>query len=787
MKVAFVHNLKLGGARRTMAEHMTRLDAEITEFCLATAASVREDAVVVPFAPAAPTASAALRPAMRYRDHAALLHAWRQLADLIERLAPAAIVVHPCQYLQCPPAIRWTSAPAVYFCHEVRRVDYEPAAIQSRRRRTRQVYMPLYKSERYQDRAAVMCADALVTNSTFTAAAIEQSYGRTAPAIRMGVPETFVPADVAVAPAHVLCVGTLIPGKGHDLAVEAAARSQRVWPVVIVAPRANPAEEDRLTKVAAALGVDLQIRIGVSDEALADLYRAAVCTMYLAIAEPLGLVALEAQACGCPVVVSDEGGLPETVADGESGWVVPRDPVAAAKRLDDCADGELRPGLVAAAARNGRRFSWLDSTLDLQTAIDAARRCRTPRHDVPRPTLAIVSPSQEDSGAERYIRIIAGAAVACGWHVYAALPLRESTSTVRADLEHLGATTAVLEIGSPHRPGKSAVLRRILSEMTHTLVWLNRIRSDTTLVILPHPDQTPGAVLGATLHCRRSHSSVQLVPQDWELTRTRARLYSVARVLRHRWIALSRDNRGRLASSFGWPESQIELVYNSAWSELALDGADRDSARAEIRSELDLPSDAKIVLSVGRLNRQKAHDLIVGSVPGVLAARSDVWWLWAGDGPERDRLLARIGAIGADDRVRLLGQRADVDRLLAAADVFLFPSRYEGFPLAVLEAHVARLPVIVSDSGPLPEVVRHGLDGLIVPSGEPHGLASATCWALDHPEEMAEMALSGRTRALSEFSRSSMTDATLALLEPRRRSPAGQRRPWTRRRRVYRS
>jgi glycosyltransferase involved in cell wall biosynthesis len=113
----------------------------------------------------------------------------------------------------------------------------------------------------------------------------------------------------------------------------------------------------------------------------------------------------------------------------------------------------------------------------------------------------------------------------------------------------------------------------------------------------------------------------------------------------------------------------------------------------------------------------------------------------------------------------MLGQRSDVTRLLQAADLFIFPSRYEGFAFAVLEAHVAELPVIVSDGGPLPEVVTDREDGLIVPVGDAGALAEATVWALSHPAEMAAMAAAGRRRVLRDFTLTSMAAQTLALLK----------------------
>jgi glycosyltransferase involved in cell wall biosynthesis len=368
-RVAFVHNLKEGGARRTMAEHMTRLNAIVAEFTVETGAPVREDAVIVPLRQRAPRWPKLARPPLRYWDHAELLRGWRRLARMVDAFSPDVIVAHPCQFLQCPPAIIWGRAPAVYFCHETRRVDHDPSALGSRNSATRGIYAALYAWQRQLDVEGVQSAATLITNSGFTARTIADAYGRTATAIRMGVPDCFRPQPVATASTHVLCVGALIAGKGHDLAIRAVASSGAAWPVVVVAPRADASEQDRLRRIAADNGIELVVRVGISDDELRELYCGAVCTMYLAAAEPLGLVALEAQACGCPVIVSSEGGLPETLVDGRTGWAVERDSRAAAAKLVLLGCPEVRARVGAAAAEHGRRFSWVESTRDLEAAI----------------------------------------------------------------------------------------------------------------------------------------------------------------------------------------------------------------------------------------------------------------------------------------------------------------------------------------------------------------------------------------------------------------------------------
>ncbi|MEA2146289.1 MAG: hypothetical protein QOG59_1876, partial [Solirubrobacteraceae bacterium] len=316
--------------------------------------------------------------------------------------------------------------------------------------------------------------------------------------------------------------------------------------------------------------------------------------------------------------------------------------------------------------------------------------------------LAIVSPSLEDGGAESYIRMLAAGALAAGWEVEVVFPARDATRTLRSDLARIGAPWRALEIGAVPPRSRSGAIVGVAREALATARLLRAVGADATMVVLPHPEQTLGAVLGAALAPGEAVASVHLVPPQLAVTALRRRLYAFVRSRGVRWIAVSKDNRRRLAAALGWPEAAIELVYNGIAAVQNPEPAERRAIAAAVRQELGLEPGAKLLLSVGRLNRQKGHDQILDSIPAVLAQRTDAWWVWAGEGPSRGELEARIARAGVGERVILLGRREDVRRLMLGSDVLLFPSRYEGFPLTVIEAHLAELAVIASSAGPLP-------------------------------------------------------------------------------------
>lgn len=204
--------------------------------------------------------------------------------------------------------------------------------------------------------------------------------------------------------------------------------------------------------------------------------------------------------------------------------------------------------------------------------------------------------------------------------------------------------------------------------------------------------------------------------------------------------------------------SKIELIANGMES-LAGQMPPRDEARKSLK----LLPEAQVILGLFRLSPEKALEVFCRTVEKTFSELPSARCLIAGDGPLREWLKKRIldSPIGA--QFRLLGPRDDVPTLLAAADILLLTSTFEGMPNAVLEAMSAGLPVVATQVGGLGDLVVPGKTGYLCPAGDRDKLASACVKLLQDPAHAREMGCRARTRCEERFSVEKMIQAYLDL------------------------
>lgn len=182
-------------------------------------------------------------------------------------------------------------------------------------------------------------------------------------------------------------------------------------------------------------------------------------------------------------------------------------------------------------------------------------------------------------------------------------------------------------------------------------------------------------------------------------------------------------------------------------------GEPSSERRRAVRSRMGLSQTAPVLLNVGRHEPQKGQMELIAAAATLIGAIPDLRLLIAGrEGRSTSAIRRRIHVTGLGDVVELLGRRDDVGDLLAAADVFVFPSRYEGLGGAVLEAMMMRVPIVASDLPALREVLDDGRCGALVPLGDSKALAAAVERALSDSTRTSERTRNAKRRVDSCYS-----------------------------------
>lgn len=183
-----------------------------------------------------------------------------------------------------------------------------------------------------------------------------------------------------------------------------------------------------------------------------------------------------------------------------------------------------------------------------------------------------------------------------------------------------------------------------------------------------------------------------------------------------------------------------------------------DVARQSLVAELGLPTGSRIIGTVGRLQPVKDHALLLRAFAKVRVQVPEAALVIVGDGPLRAALEAQAEQAGLSDALRFMGDRHDVPRLLTGMKVFALTSTSEGYSVALLEACASSLPIVATDVGGNREIVRHGINGRLVPSGDTAAIATALIALLRGGEQAAAMGRAGYAWAQAEASFRTMAE-----------------------------
>jgi glycosyltransferase involved in cell wall biosynthesis len=212
-------------------------------------------------------------------------------------------------------------------------------------------------------------------------------------------------------------------------------------------------------------------------------------------------------------------------------------------------------------------------------------------------------------------------------------------------------------------------------------------------------------------------------------------------------VANSEAARASLANGESSPALRVSVVRNGV--DLKLFSPNGHGTRK--RHELGLSSDALVVGTISNLRTEKGHRTLVEAIPEIIQKIPQARFLIIGTGPLEEELKLLVQEKGLATYVAFLGRRADTAELLGAMDLMVLPSLSESLPNVVLEAMSAGCPVIATDVGGCGELIQHGVNGVLLPPGQPSALSAAVIRLLQDPRLRLQFGRAARARAEKDF------------------------------------
>lgn len=307
------------------------------------------------------------------------------------------------------------------------------------------------------------------------------------------------------------------------------------------------------------------------------------------------------------------------------------------------------------------------------------------------------------------------------------------------------------------------------------LIQTHLLRALDFVVLLLRPVTPLRAVL-VTMHCASLNLHERELPpyQKWLLIPKRYGHRLLGRMVSpwvSGYVAVSDEVRESTLNYVQPLPGKITVINNGVDTKRYGKPVDRDG----VRRSLGLGVNSHLIAQVGTLKEQKGHCYLVEALASIVPQHPNVHALFIGDGELRVELQDLVRTLGLQENIHFLGNRGDVPELLAASDLFVLPSLWEGLSIALLEAMATGLPIIASVVSGTVQAIEAGETGVLVPPGNSRELALAITNILGDPEGARTMGARAKIRAEREFSARKQAeehkDLYLRLLQ--RGEPAG--------------
>lgn len=246
--------------------------------------------------------------------------------------------------------------------------------------------------------------------------------------------------------------------------------------------------------------------------------------------------------------------------------------------------------------------------------------------------------------------------------------------------------------------------------------------------------------------------------------------------LHDRVIAIS-EGIGRVLLSEGLPAAKLRCVRTAVDPRPFRISPDR----SWLHGEFGLPRGSLVIGVIAQFIARKGHRFLLAALPRLRKRFPHLHVLFLGKGPLENEFKRSVQRLGLSGHVHFPGFREDLPRILPCLDLVVHPALREGLGVSLLQAASAGVPIVASQAGGIPEAVRDGVNGLLVPPGDVEALENAISSLLADPETARRMGQQGRELIEREFSVEKMVEGNLAvyqeLRKERRRLPRSSGRP----------
>jgi glycosyltransferase involved in cell wall biosynthesis len=231
-------------------------------------------------------------------------------------------------------------------------------------------------------------------------------------------------------------------------------------------------------------------------------------------------------------------------------------------------------------------------------------------------------------------------------------------------------------------------------------------------------------------------------------------------------VVLSEMMRKYVIDTYGIRPDRVHVIP------LGLDVLPRlsDSRRAVLMNELGIVDKGPLIACVARLSKNKGHAYLLEAVPDVARHHPSICLLLVGEGEEREALEARVVELGIGKNVLFLGSRRDVPDIIGLVDLTVLPSLQEGFGVVLIESLAQAKPVVATGVGGIPEIVKDGETGVLVPPRDGEALSRGIRHLLERPDTARRLGAGGHELVRRKYSQSALVGATeelyRSLLEP---------------------